>query len=93
MRVRIRKIKEFEIDILEDMLYEAIYQPDENNPIPRSILQVPEVNAYIKDFGSRKDDHCFVADTGGKIVGAVWVRIISGEVKGYGNVDEINESR
>lgn len=87
MKVHIRKIKESEIDILEDMLYEAIYQPDEDNLIPRSILQVPEVNAYIKDFGSRKDDHCFVAETNGKIVGAVWVRIISGEIKGYGNVD------
>lgn len=86
--IRIRKIRKNEIGVLEDMLYEAIYQPDENNPIPRSVLQVPEVNAYIKDFGSRKDDYCFVADANGKIVGAVWVRIISGEIKGYGNVDD-----
>lgn len=86
--IQIREIRDDEIGTLEDMLYEAIYQPDENNPIPRSVLQVPEVNAYIKDFGSRKDDCCFVADADGKIIGAVWVRIISGEVKGYGNVDD-----
>lgn len=77
-----------EVCKLEDMLYEAIYQPDENNLIPRTVLKIPEVNAYIKDFGSRKDDYCLIADSGGEIVGAVWVRIISGEIKGYGYIDD-----
>lgn len=86
--VLIREIRESEIGELEDLLYEAIFQPDDKNPIPRTILQVPEVYAYIKDFGTQKDDYCFVADYNGKIIGAVWVRIIAGEVKGYGNVDD-----
>ncbi|MDR2918573.1 MAG: GNAT family N-acetyltransferase [Tannerella sp.] len=70
------------------MLYEAIYQPDENNLIPRSVLKIPEVEAYIKDFGYRKDDYCLVAELDNMIIGAVWVRIISGDIKGYGNIDE-----
>jgi ribosomal protein S18 acetylase RimI-like enzyme len=86
--VTIREIRSSEIYKLEDMLYEAIYQPDENNSIPRTVLKIPEVNAYIKDFGSRKDDHCLVVDSDEEIVGAVWVRIISGEIKGYGYIDE-----
>jgi ribosomal protein S18 acetylase RimI-like enzyme len=86
--ITIREIKPSEIYKLEDMLYEAIYQPDENNPIPRTVLKIPEVNAYIKDFGSRKDDHCLVVDSDEEIVGAVWVRIISSEIKGYGYIDE-----
>ena len=69
------------------MLYEAIYQPDEDSLIPRSVIDIPEVNVYIKDFGKWKDDYCLVADSDGDIVGAVWVRIISGEIKGYGYVD------
>jgi len=84
----IREIRECEIEKLEDMLYEAIYQPDEQTPIPRSVLNVPEVYAYIKDFGKSKDDYCLVADFYGKIVGAVWVRILSGEPKGYGHINE-----
>lgn len=84
----IREIKESEFGILEEMLYEAIYQPDKNNLIPRSVLNIPEVNAYICDFGKKKDDYCLVADCKGKIVGAVWVRIISGDIKGYGYVDD-----
>lgn len=87
-KVRIREIRKQEIGLLEDMLYEAIYQPDQDNPIPRSILSIPEVYAYTKDFGEQKDDYCLVADLGGKIVGAVWVRILSGEIRGYGNIDD-----
>ncbi|WP_436414903.1 N-acetyltransferase family protein [Petrimonas sp.] len=86
--IHIREIRQNEIVALEDLLYEAIYQPDKQNPIPRSVLQIPEIAAYINDFGSKKDDHCFVADYNGKIIGAVWVRILNGEIKGYGNVDD-----
>ncbi|OAV74546.1 putative acetyltransferase [Bacteroidales bacterium Barb7] len=43
---------------------------------------------YIRDFGTKKDDYCLVADLNGEIVGAVWVRILSGEIKGYGNIDD-----
>ena len=84
----IREIKANEIEQLENMLYEAIYQPDEQNLIPRSVLKIPEVFAYIKDFEKLKDDYCLVAECRGEIIGAVWVRIISGETKGYGYVDD-----
>lgn len=87
-KLTIREIKPEEINKLGDMLYEAIYQPDENNLIPRTVLEIPEVKAYIKDFGNKKDDYCLVADSAGEIVGAVWVRVISGEIKGCGYIDD-----
>ncbi|MBK5719872.1 GNAT family N-acetyltransferase [Dysgonomonas sp. Marseille-P4677] len=86
--ILIREILPSEIHKLEDMLYQAIYQPDENNLIPRSVLKIPEVAAYIKDFGKRTDDHCLVADLDDKIIGAVWVRVISSEIKGFGYIDD-----
>lgn len=86
--VIIREIRQNEIPKLEDMLYEAIYQPDESNLIPRSVLQIPEINIYIKDFGTLKDDYGLVADLDGEIIGAVWIRILSGKIKGYGNIDD-----
>jgi ribosomal protein S18 acetylase RimI-like enzyme len=46
------------------------------------------VNAYIRDFGKEKADYCLVADFEGEIVGAVWIRIISGGTKGYGYIDD-----
>lgn len=84
----IREILPEEIHRLDDMLYEAIYKSDDNNLISRSVLDVPEVNAYIKDFGKHKDDYCLVADIDGEIIGAVWIRILSGNVKGFGYVDD-----
>lgn len=72
--VIIRALEPEEIGKLEDMLYEAIYQLDENNLIPRSVFDIPEVYSYIKDFGCMKDDYCLVADLDGKIVGAKIVR-------------------
>ncbi len=87
-KISIREINPSELGVLRELLYEAIYQPNEQNPVPKSVLQVPEVYAYIKDFGTQKDDYCLVAESEGKIIGAVWVRILSGEIRGYGNVDD-----
>jgi len=84
----IREIREQEIEKLNEMLYEAIFQPNEQTPIPRSVLEIPEVYVYIKDFGKSKNDYCLVAESHGEIVGAVWVRILSGNPKGYGYVDD-----
>lgn len=84
----IRPLKAEEQGILIDLLYQAIYQPDKENPIPRSVLQMPEIAVYITNFGADKDDACFVAEQQNRIIGGVWVRILSGSIKGFGNVDK-----
>lgn len=75
------KVQEY--PLLEDFLYEAIFQPDENNLAPRDIINKPELQVYIKDFGNQKDDFCFCAEVDNKVIGAVWVR----NINGYGSVD------
>ena len=80
----IRPIKKNEIMLLTDFLYEAIFQKDINNLAPRTIIQEPSLWIYIDEFGSKKDDYCFVAEVDGKIVGAVWVRCI----KAFGHIDD-----
>jgi len=84
----IREIKETELDILERMLFEAIYLPVGSEPLTREVLKIPEISVYIDDFLKKKDDYCLVADVEGIIIGAVWVRILAGEIKGYGNIDD-----
>jgi ribosomal protein S18 acetylase RimI-like enzyme/catechol 2,3-dioxygenase-like lactoylglutathione lyase family enzyme len=84
----IRPISPNELPVLEDFLYEAIFQPEGAERLPRDIIKAPEIDIYIRDFGKAKGDHCLVADWNGKIVGAVWVRILAGEIKGFGNVDD-----
>lgn len=83
----IREILPSETKILEDFIYEAIFQRDENNLLPRNVINEPEIRIYFEDFGKR-DDLCLVAEIDGVIIGAVWTRILSGEVKGYGNIDD-----
>ena len=84
----IREILAEEYHILDDMLYEAIFQPEGCEPIPRNVTQIPEVKQYIDGFGSAKDDYCLVAGLNDRIIGAVWVRILAGNIKGYGNIDD-----
>ena len=88
IEIIIREIKSDEVSILEDMLYESIYQPDETNPISREVINVPKVRVYIDNFAQKEDDYCLVADLNGQIIGAVWVRILADEIKGYGYVDD-----
>lgn len=80
----IREIRKDEVELLKDFLYEAIFIPEGVTPPPRSILDQPELRVYIDDFGSRKGDHCLVADCNGKVVGAVWTR----SMDDYGHVDD-----
>lgn len=84
MNYTIREMKSHEYLLLEDFLYEAIFQRDDTNLAPKSIIMKPEIRIYIDDFGSKKDDYCLCAEVDEKIVGAVWVRII----KAYGSVDD-----
>ena len=86
MDSNIRKINQSELHLLEDFLYEAIFQRDGDNILPRDTTSKPEVRIYIEKFG-KPDDLCLVAEIDGKIVGAVWTRILSGEVRGFGNID------
>ena len=84
MDYRIRKLKKAEYPLLKEFLYQAIFQRDKKNPIPRSVLDDQAVNIYIQDFGSYQEDFCLCAESRGKVVGAVWVR----NVQGFGSIDD-----
>lgn len=83
MDYQIREIRENEYPILSDFLYEAIFIPEGMEKPPKFIIEQPELQIYVADFG-KADDWCLVAETEEKIVGAVWVRIMND----YGHVDD-----
>lgn len=80
----IRDIRTSEYKVLEDFIYEAIFIPEGVAPPPKSIIQQPDIQVYIKDFGVLPDDKCLVAEVNGKVIGAVWVRIMDD----YGHIDD-----
>ena len=82
--MRIRILGAEETDLLKDFLYEAIFIPEGVEPPDRSIIELPELRVYYEDFGKGRADHCVVADDDGKVVGAVWSRIMND----YGHIDD-----
>ena len=80
----IRPLKPEEILLLEEFLYQAIFIPQGLASLPRSILKEPELEMYIKDLGQQPDDWALAAEVNGRLVGAVWVRIM----KDYGYYDD-----
>ena len=83
MDYKIREIKDSEYPVLSDFLYEAIFYSKGNKKPPKSIVEQPELQVYIADFG-KANDWCLVAELKEKIVGAVWVRIMND----YGHIDD-----
>lgn len=84
MNTEIRPLKKDETALLKDFLYEAIFIPEGVEPPPRDIVEKPELRVYTDNFGSRRGDNCLVAEAGGRVVGAVWTRIMDD----YGHVDD-----
>ncbi len=82
MNYNIRKIREDEYFLLDDFIYEAIFIPEGVEPPPKTIINQPDLQVYIRNFGAEKDDICFVAEVNGKVVGAVWVR----DMEDYGHI-------
>ena len=79
------KVPEFvEIGILKEFLYEAIFIPEGVEAPDRSIIERPELALYYEDFGKGRGDHCILAEEDGKVIGAVWSRIMHD----YGHVDD-----
>ena len=73
----IREIKPEEIPLLNDFLYEAIFIPEGVPAPPRSIIENEDLQVYVRDFGKKADDRCLVAEVVGKVVGAVWTRMMN----------------
>ena len=80
--MHIRELRVDETELLKDFLYEAIFIPEGVKPPDRSIIYQPELSLYYEDFGSGPADNCLIAETDGKVIGAVWTRIMND----YGHV-------
>ncbi|MDO5434449.1 GNAT family N-acetyltransferase [Eubacterium sp.] len=83
MNIMIREIRETEIQMLKDFLYEAVFIPQGAEAPPRAVVDTPELQVYVRDFGRQVPDLGLVAEVDGKVIGAVWARIM----EDYGHID------
>lgn len=88
MNYVIREVRQNEINLLATFLYEAIFIPEGVQAPSKDIIEYPDLQIYVADFGKKKDDVCYVAEVDGRVVGAVWTRIIND----YGHVDDTTPS-
>ena len=84
MEFIVREIEKEEYPLLNDFLYESIFIPDGEQPPEKNIINLPELQVYVVDFGKHKDDICFLAEVNNKVVGAVWVR----DMNDYGHIED-----
>ncbi|MEO1210495.1 MAG: N-acetyltransferase [Cyanobacteria bacterium J06638_20] len=89
MHCTIRSLTPDDEVFLWEMLYQALHVPEGHPPLPREIVQHPELARYVQDWG-REGDCGFLASDAmiGQPIGAVWLRSSVGENKGYGYVDD-----
>ena len=84
MTTFIRQIQQDETPLLNQFLYEAIFIPEGVAAPPQSIIENEELQVYVRNFGHEPDDKCLVAECDGRIVGAVWTRIMHD----YGHISD-----
>jgi ribosomal protein S18 acetylase RimI-like enzyme len=85
--IEISPLTQADEPFLWEMLYQALYVPEGQPPLPREILQKPEISRYVRGWG-KPEDLGFAALDEGKKIGAVWLRLLKGNNRGYGYVDE-----
>jgi ribosomal protein S18 acetylase RimI-like enzyme len=74
---------------LWQMLYEAAHMAKETNVTVEDVMNHPDLAKYVKNWGC-KDDSGFVAivKSSNQPVGAAWLRLLTGENKGYGYIND-----
>lgn len=82
--MELRRLRDNEIGLLQDFLYEAIFIPESVEPPAREIIHLPELKIYYENFGTGEADYCIVADDDSRVIGAVWTRIMND----YGHIDD-----
>ncbi len=82
--VTVRPLKQSDLPLMLDCLYEAVYTPEGSERPPRSVLDIPEMQVYTAGFGTEKTDCGFAAEKNGRAIGAVWARIMND----YGHLDD-----
>jgi ribosomal protein S18 acetylase RimI-like enzyme len=84
----IRPLTPSDQTFLWEMLYQSLYVPEGRAPFERTVLSHPDIAKYVKDWGRENDSGFAAVVEHGRPAGAIWLRLLSGEDKGFGYVDD-----
>ena len=85
MNINLRPLRSSDEPFLWEMLYLALYVEPGKAPFLRAILKDPDIACYVQGW-NRPGDWGLLACDGEKPAGAIWLRLWSGEERGYGYV-------
>ena len=89
MNCIIRSLTSEDEPFLWEMLYQALYVPEGQSALPRTVIHLPELARYVQVWGHESDCGFLASDpVTGQPLGAVWVRLLVGENKGYGYLED-----
>ena len=78
-----------DVPFLWDMLYQTIYVPADATPLSRGILNHSEISRYVLGWGQLHDTSLVAVDReSSQPIGAARFRLLVGEHRGYGYVDD-----
>jgi GNAT superfamily N-acetyltransferase len=87
MELSYRKAAPDDAEAIKEMFYHALFVPDGKPRPSKQILESVELGKYYDEWG-KPGDSGWLALSGGGTVGAAWLRLLSGEQKGYGYVED-----
>jgi ribosomal protein S18 acetylase RimI-like enzyme len=73
---------------LLEMLFYAAHADEEAGARPEHLLATPSLARYVVGFGDAPGDLGVVAEVQHGPIGAAWVRLLAGENRGYGWIDD-----
>ena len=86
----IAKLTSSDEPFLWEMLYQAIHVPAGSVAPLREIVNSPELSRYVEQWGQANDFGLkAVSADDRQPFGAVWLRLMKGENRGYGYVDDL----
>ncbi len=86
---RYRPLRLQDEHFLWEMLYQAIFVPDGQAPPPRETIYQPEMIRYVESWGRAEDYGWLAVDrASAQPVGAAWLRLLAGDRRGYGYIDD-----
>lgn len=85
--ISLRPLTAHDQPFLWEMLYLSLHVPDGQAAFPREIIYEPNLRHYVENWG-RAGDLGFIALDEALPVGAVWLRKLLAEDRGYGFVDD-----
>lgn len=85
---KIRALTPADQSLLWEMLYLSLYVPKGSASFERSVPEQPCISKYVRDWGHAGDSGFVALGEDNQSLGAVWLRLLAGEEKGVGHIDD-----